>query len=268
VISGPRLGLYAGNQPLSSLPLPAEIERFDFDAVNKAPQSPGVYAWYAKLSAGLADYRRDMAPDWKTDLGEKNLRRLLLLHSRKFNPVPYDLLARSSFELTWTGKLEPQLAASLDRILNEHGIDELEDEERTKAERVQVPFRREKTRSILVGLIERATPFLTAPIYIGTSDDLRRRLDEHTTRINQFANALEAEPEKREVLLQHIRTKASNFAARVTALELAPEQLEVYTLDVKRMAAGHNVSTDELEALAAALEWLLNRWHRPLAGRI
>jgi hypothetical protein len=253
---------------MSNPSLPLGIERFDFDAVNKAPESPGVYAWYAKLSAGLADYRRNMAPDQKTDLGEKNLRKLLLLHSRKFDPVPYDLVAQSSFELTWTGKLEPQLAASLDRILNQHGIDELEVDERKQAERVQVPFKQEKTRSILVDLIGRATPFLTAPIYIGTSDDLRRRLGEHTRLINQFANLLAAEPDKRELLLERIRTKASNFAARVTALELAPEQLEVYTLDVKQMSAGHTVSQEELEAVAAALEWLLNRWHRPLAGRI
>jgi hypothetical protein len=90
---------------------------------------------------------------------------------------------------------------------------------------------------------------------------------EHTDQINAFASALAKEPEKRRILLEHIRSGKSSFASRVTTLGFAPEQLEVYTLDVKRVARGA-FSDEDLENLAAVLEWFLNRWHRPIAGRI
>jgi hypothetical protein len=248
---------------------PLGIARFDFDCVNQAPTTAGIYAWYAKLDAGVADYRRTLATDGLTDLGGKHLRQFLLRHSHKFAPTPYHATAKASFELTWTGKLEPQLATSLERVLGEEGLDELGEKERKQAERIQLPFRREKTRHLLVQLLKHATPFLAAPIYIGTSDNLRRRLVEHTRAILQLRDIIARAPEKREEILQSVRDgKATNFAGRTTALELGPTELEAYTLDVRRLCGAYEVTTEELESLATCVEWLLNRWHRPLAGRI
>src|SRR5262245_14690168 len=132
--------------------LPRGIGHYDFDSVNKAPEAPGIYAWYAKLSAGLADWRRVLGADQKTDLGESNFRKLLLLHSKKFDPMPYDVVAKSSFELVWSGKLEPQLADSFDRILNEGGVDTLDEQQKEEARQVQQPFKKEKTRCLLAEL--------------------------------------------------------------------------------------------------------------------
>lgn len=250
-------------------PTPLGIARFDFDCVNQAPPTAGIYAWYAKIDAGIADYRHALATDGTTDLGGKNLRQFLLRHSHKFDPTPYQATAKASFELTWTGTLEPQLATSLERVLGEHGFEDLGDKEKQLAERIQLPFRREKTRHLLVQLLKHATPFLTAPVYIGTSDNLRRRLLEHTRRILQLRDIIASAPEKREEILQSVRNgKATSFAGRTTALELGPTELEVYTLDARRLCGAYEVTMEEIESLATCVEWLLNRWHRPLAGRI
>jgi len=245
------------------------IARYDFDSVNTAPSAPGIYAWYAKLDAGFADYCRSYGSDGSTDLGERNLRELLLRHSHKFDPEPYTATAKSTFELSWSGTLEPKLATSLERILNEQDLEELRDTDREAAKKVQVAFRREKTRHLLVSLIKKATPFFAAPIYIGMSDNLQRRLGEHTRRILKLCDALAADPEKRNELLGFVREgKGDTFAGRVTALELGPAQLEVYTLNIRAVAGRHAINDTEEESLALCLEWLLNRWHRPLAGRI
>jgi hypothetical protein len=248
-----------------------EIDRFDFNSVNLAPESPGVYAWYARFPAGYADYVRDMAADGTTDLGEQKLRQLLLLHSRKFEPEGYKIEATSTFETVWKGRLHPQTAERMDRVLSGVGIDESvwgSKEEAQNISAIQRPFRRQTTRHLLVELIKHAAPFLASPIYIGTTDNLRRRLGEHTSRILQLAEYMASQSERREQALQEIRAKGSTFAARVTALEMAPEHLEVYTLDVGKFSEEHKLNSNETADLAAALEWLLNRWHRPIAGRI
>lgn len=254
---------------LVGCPTPLGIERFDFDSVNQAPPTAGIYAWYAKIDAGIADYRRSLSTDGTTDLGETNLRQFLLRHSHKFDPMPYEASAKASFELTWRGTLEPHLATSIERILGGGDFEDLAETEREQAQDIQVPFRREKTRHLLVEVLKHATPFLTSPIYIGTSDNLRRRLTDHTRGILKLRDIISAAPEKRDEILASVRAgKKTNFAGRATALELSPTELEVYTLDPRHMCGAYDINNEELKSLAACVEWLLNRWHRPLAGRI
>lgn len=247
--------------------LPDGIQRFDYDGVHRAPESPGVYAWYAQVTAGLADWRRVPDEEQQCDLGERNLRNLLLSHSRKFNPPAFDVTATTSFELEWKGQISPELAGSIDRRLSDPEEEGLDPEEKRRRQEIRRPFRSERARATLVKLLRHATPFFSAPIYIGTSHNLRERLLRHTQRINLFAEAIAREPEKRDLVVESIRSGRTDFAARVTAMGFAPEQLEVYVLDAKQVAEGE-WTKDDLTALAAALEWLLNRWHRPIAGRI
>lgn len=256
---------------MSDLVLPDGISRYDLDSVNKALPHPGVYAWYAKLDVGLADYRRDVAGDGQTDLGEQKLREVLLRHSVKFEPLPYRASAQSSFGLKWTGSLEPVLQSKIQRVLRQQENDDADDDEEEKAKKrkIQAPFKTQDTRHILIELLKRASPFLTAPIYIGTTDNLRRRLNEHAKAIIRFCDYFAEHPEKRDPVLAKIRDGSQqDFAIRVTALELGPAQLEVYTLDTKLVAKHLRMSDDDLVALASCVEWLLNRWHRPLAGRM
>jgi hypothetical protein len=256
---------------MSDLLLPAGISRYELDAVNKASDSPGVYAWYAKLDVGPADYRRDVAGDGQTDLGEQKLREVLLRHSVKFEPLPYKASAQSSFGLKWTGSLEPVLQSKIERILRQRDYEDVDEDEKEKAKtrKIQTPFKTQVTRHLLIELLKTASPFLTAPIYIGTTDNLRRRLKEHASEILYYCDFFEKHREKREQILAKIRDgKQPDFAMRVTAMELGPAQLEVYTLDAKKLANHRDISDGDLEALAACVEWLLNRWHRPLAGRM
>ncbi len=249
--------------------LPPYIKCFDFNEVENAPSAPGVYAWYAKLQIGIADWRSNFDHN-NNDLGEFNLRQLLVLHSGKFDPPKYQIKAKSNFELEWKGELTPQLAQSFDKYLaNGNEADwKIEDKNKLKeVKKIQLPFKKEKTRATLVKMLEETCPFFSSPIYIGKSDNIKRRLKEHADDIKKFSRALSSEPEKRQILIEHIRNNESSFAARVTALGFAPEQLRVYVFDLQELEDG-NYSNDELETFASTIEWLLNRWHRPIAGRI
>jgi len=241
------------------------IAHFDFSDLHSAPKGPGIYAWYAKLPAGAADWKRILDEATGEDLGEKRLRELILLHCHKFNPPAFDVTAISSYEVEWSGRLEPQLAASLEAVLRPDAESSPDNEAYRAFKNV---LKKEKSRAALVELISKASPVFSAPIYVGTSKHIRKRLLEHADRIRKFAAAIAAEPDERAEIVKYLKSEKgkSDFAARITAMEFAPEQLEVYTMDVTNLAyAAH--STDDFAALAATLEWLLNRWHRPIAGR-
>ena len=249
--------------------LPEYIKKYDFNEIDNAPSSPGIYAWYAKLHIGVADWRENIDHN-NNDLGEINLRQLLALHSGKHDPPNYEMKAKSNFELEWQGELKPQLAQSFDKYLTTESEDawQIDDKQKLKEiKKIQIPFKKEKTRATLVRLLEASTPFFASPIYIGKSDNIKRRLKEHTDSIKKFSRALSVEPEKRDLLIETIRNSESTFAARVTALGFAPEQLQVYVFDLPEFQDG-KYSKDDFDAFASTIEWLLNRWHRPIAGRI
>jgi hypothetical protein len=249
--------------------LPDFIKKYSFNEIDSATESPGIYAWYAKLPAGLADWKSDFDETGK-DLGESKLRNLLLFHSNKYNPPEYQLTAKSNFELQWLGQLTPQLTSSFDKYLRsdkEEDWDLKNNEKIKEIKNIQKPFKKEKNRALLVKVLENCCPFLSSPIYIGKSENLKRRLKEHASEIKKFSKALSAEPQKRANLLKYIQNERATFAARAIALGFIPEQLFVFTFDLG-VFESKKCSQAELHELACTIEWLLNRWHRPVAGRI
>ena len=185
--------------------LPSYIKKFDFNEVDDAPSTPGIYAWYAKLHIGVADWRKNIDHN-NIDLGEMNLRQLLSLHSGKHDPPNYQVKAKSNFELEWQGELKPQLAQSFDKYLSSGSEDtwQIEDKQKLKEiKKIQIPFKREKTRATLVKLLEASTPFFASPIYIGKSDNIKRRLKEHVDSIKKFSKALSTTPQQCPVRKLH-----------------------------------------------------------------
>lgn len=250
--------------------LPQWIKRFGFNEIDLEPNTPGIYAWYSKLEAGVADWRKNVDEVTGIDSGELNIKRLLLLHSIKYNPPEYKIEARTSFELQWQGELKAQLANSFDKYLKSDDAESWQIKDKEELEdikKLQKPLKAERSRANLIEILNECTPFFSAPIYIGRSDDVSRRLKEHTDLIRRFARVVSADPSKRDDIVEHIKTNKSNFAARVTALGFSPEQLEVFVFDFGVLLSD-GYSTDELVNLSHTVEWLLNRWHRPIAGRI
>jgi hypothetical protein len=119
----------------------------------------------------------------------------------------------------------------------------------------------------LSDLILEAFPVFSAPIYIGKAKNLRNRLIEHATTFRKYHDAIAREPHRREELLEHLRKQDPDFGARAAVLNFGADELKVIPWQIQD-SVSVDLTEAEQEDIATALEWLLNRWYRPICGRL
>jgi hypothetical protein len=240
---------------------------FSCSNVAQAPASPGLYAWYGRIQIGLPDFRKDVYEG--RDLGDERLRDVLARHTLRHALPNVRVSVRSSFEAEW-GSVCPELSINgfLGILRGTIGAEDLEDDplERTiKAvdDTMQVP----KKRQLLKSALEHAIPVISAPIYVGVSDNLRDRLARHVAEMSKLAEASRDDTGLRDRLAAE--PTHPRFAVRAFVAGFGLDHLEVQVLDFSKMSeeTGLQYSTADLRDVAACAEWLLNRWHRPYLGR-
>ena len=72
--------------------------------IENAQDCPGIYAWYAKLEVGKADWHEDFSGG--NESGKSSLSKVLRLHSEKFSQQQIAITALASFSEIWKGFLE------------------------------------------------------------------------------------------------------------------------------------------------------------------
>jgi hypothetical protein len=220
-----------------------------------APDSPGLYAWYGALSLSPADYRDEVVDG--VNLGPRRLRQSLARHTTRFDPRPRRLSARSEFGGRWRGELHDTGRAAIRRLLLGPSVSDEGIEEALGAATSSELLRRE-----LVSILQSAQPYLTAPLYIGVTNSLRRRLREHADLYNELRDAVAGEPERLMNIKRATENTRTEFAHRAVAAEFEPENLSVYVWPY-----ASSLSANDVDRLLRSAEWLLNRWHRPVLGR-
>ncbi|WNG43788.1 hypothetical protein F0U60_06525 [Archangium minus] len=238
-----------------------------FDETHRAAESPGLYAWYGSLYASVADYKREVDAEGK-DIGTIRFRRLLARHMLRYQPFPIDMRGRNTFGADWRGALEDKSQDPIQDIIlgRTEGATELSDDAKGFSQKLDRVANDAKTRGLLVRVLETATPAISAPIYVGVAKNLRERLGQHVSLYKNLKDVIGSDEEKLRLLREKIRQEGLGFAHRAIAMDFGPEQLRVITLDIKSLV-GDQASDEELREVAGVAEWLLNRWHRPFAGR-
>ena len=133
-----------------------------------------------------------------------------------------------------------------------------------RAPKLQASLESRDARLLMVKALEIAMPVLSAPIYVGVATCLNTRLSQHVNDINKLSSAVNDDPEVR----QRLREKGkSNFAQRAVAAGFTPESLQVWTCNLDLLIEDLESQSHDARAVAEAVEWLLNRWHRPYLGR-
>jgi hypothetical protein len=110
--------------------------------------------------------------------------------------------------------------------------------------------------------LQSSQPFLTAPLYIGVTNSLKRRLREHADLYNELRDSVANEPERLLDIKRATETHRTEFAHRAVAAEFEPENLSVYV-----RTHSSSLPASDVDRLLRSAEWLLNRWHRPILGR-
>lgn len=229
--------------------------KFDSTNAELAPTTPGIYAWYGKIDIGLADIKKDISDDGH-DYGITRLIDALIRHTTLYKEPDLNANISSRFQHTWTGTLSASPESDVADALS--GKDKF-----------QMKFsaydalKKESQRTRLSQLLERATPYISSPIYIGVATNLRTRLKEHIHDLRKVSEHID-DPQYRDRIYDALKNKKTRdiFAIRAVCAGFTPDTLEAFAIPLDSPG-----SVDEARNLAEIAEFMLNRWHRPLLGR-
>ena len=225
---------------------------YHLDKADEAPERPGLYAWYGRLSVGSADW--DERETKSNDISQKQLLRALRAHSVKHRQQPLQLEATANFSTRWSGGLESAFPAGW--------IDVPEDFSTGAVDHSVVrATSSNQGREDFLALLTNSMPVFSSPLYIGLAIDqtLRSRLKQHRNKLRRHWDSVSRDPD------YLARVNSENFSDRAIKMGFSPRDLYFYTIHIESDAnEGAEVSNKELLSSA---EWLLNRWANPILGR-
>ncbi len=232
--------------------------------IDQAPHSVGIYAWYSKFDAGPRDWKMEVATDDGRDLGIERTMSTVARHSARFFTPPLNVEVDGRLLERWKGRLTSVASERMRAKLatdSESDSSNGDGSDGNGAGALRKVVARPRLRGELVRLLSTTSPLFTAPLYIGVSDNLHRRLGSHVRDLERFTHAVERDPDAQS----RLQEADLNFAMRAAGAGFRPGALEVWTLNLETLA--DDVPPDELRVLIEAVEWLLNRWHKPQLGR-
>ncbi|AFY44924.1 hypothetical protein [Nostoc sp. PCC 7107] len=207
--------------------------------ISGIPQEPGIYAWY--YSPEITDYDLELAIEKINKFKQNNEReyaaKIIENFLEKnifqyFQEEPYQAFLEGSLKPTYKGYLEhkPIISDSLvSRILEE-------------------PERLKTVKNV----VQSSAPNFASPIYIGMSDKLGKRLNQHKRLIEKYREEIFKENTK----IKDKENIDQSFAMEVCRRNILPAQLFVVINIIKDNGKRY-----------IDLENILNRIHYPLLGR-
>jgi hypothetical protein len=242
------------------------LKRLTIDEIRQAPASPGLYAWYGTIVAGPPDWEQDLQGD--KDQGEVNSRQLLRSHTSRYHGPKLEVQATGGFSTVWSGSIEDSSNQKLQEVLDseQRWEDDPDDPDfYHPAPKLQQTLADPASRKLLFQALGVCTPVFASPLYIGIAKNLNARLGQHSRMMFKLWDVYSRDPAKFELVLQNQKFKGQ-FAVRAVQRGFSPETVEVWTFPLETINEDH-LSREQLRVIAEALEWLLNRWHRPPLGR-
>ena len=243
------------------------IDFLRFNEIQNATINPGLYAWYGRSSIPLADYKRSVDHTGK-DFGENRLRNSIANHTLRYQLIPFDIAGKGAFGTKWKGCLEDDSRDFFQEMilgrLEDAAISSMDDKEFSRE--LNYVTKNEKNRDFLVKSLAAAAPFLTAPIYVGVAKNIRKRLDNHATLYLNLKDRITEDENNLKLLREKVRHGGTGFAQRAVAMDFNPEHFLIVTFDLKLFSKSQ-FDNENLRKFAVVSEWLINRWHRPCAGR-
>lgn len=212
-----------------------DVRRFGWRELSRAPEEPGVYAWYAKLLISTADlssftenvHRRVAGGEDPRSYVSEVLERLIF---RRYHEDNYQVTVSGPLKPRYVGEAAHQISMSqslIERLC--------EDPERLR---------------IIAETLAVAAPAFTAPLYIGMATSLRERLMKHKTLIEKLRDA------KSRKSTDEITDGDAGFARQIVARQFDPTNLFVHVRLVNSLGNEH-----------VDIENILNRINFPIFGR-
>ena len=228
---------------------PSEIKILDLDHLDEAPVGAGLYAWYLVPVAADTDWEADI-DDEGNDVGYDTFAAFLSSHTRRYLHPGARTTVKWHLWAEWSGMLQETGIEALANMLAEMP------ERGTQAAKLRTVAKTAATRQVLAAVLLAAAPRLVAPVYIGVSKTLRKRLEEHAAAYLDASDRLARDAD----LPGSIK---NTFGSRIAQARVPYETLRVCTLEIEGF---DTVDEDDAREIAEAAEFVLNRWHHPLFG--
>lgn len=211
-----------------------KIQSLSWSELDTAPETAGIYAWYAKLLISKADiYEAISRISSAKAIGAVAAREEVDRVLEKFIFGPY---RESPYEVLLRGQLKPKYGGEVSH-------------EPTKSESlinrlVESPER----LGMIADVLRIASPSFTAPLYIGMATNLRKRLRQHGNKISELRELKNAS--------EISDSNEAGFAKQISARNFDPTNLFVQISEIATDSTEHN-----------DLENILNRINYPIFGR-
>lgn len=229
-------------------------EPINIQDVNQAPNTPGLYVWYARFTVGEADWHTEYADG--NDLAQRRLLKAIRSHSMKFGRQEMKIQAETNFSSVWNGVLKEDITERWHSQSSDNATDGFDN-------KIGVAIQKNEMREVFVRLLEKSFPLFCSPLYLGKAVDqtLRERLKQHRKK---FLDQWDIYSKDREFIERLVNPK--NFAERAIKYGFSPEDLFCITLSFNENFVS-NLSLDDISALIDSSEWILNRWSTPFLGK-
>lgn len=213
-------------------------EQYHWSELSNIPEAPGIYAWYFQ----------PFIPDYDINKAITTIEALT-----KEGKTPEALSVASSFlndqllhyfkELPYYAKITGQLKPSYEGLLEQR----TSNSESLLARIIENPTRIKGLKKIL----EFSAPHFASPIYIGMSNNLRSRINQHRVLIEKYREQFFSITQFNEV-----DDCEAGFARQIAQRRIPPERLIVMT------KINHSEESIHVDA-----ENILNRIYYPILGR-
>jgi hypothetical protein len=230
-------------------------ERLGALELDRAPDVPGIYAWYARLPLSLHDWKPRIHVDTGEDLAVADLLRAITTYSRTHEPAEVALQGRGTYGLDWIGQFHRQSIT-----------DEFQDGSNRLTRRIEDTSQEGDARRLLIQLLRNAPPVFASPLYIGVATNLRQRLLAHK---EAYENA-RAQARNDPSVLERLQFEGKSFGERLAGTAIQLEHLDCYVLPVAEMTKGvdpGSSTSGSPRKVAEAAEWVLQRIFHPAMGR-
>jgi hypothetical protein len=167
----------------------------------------------------------------------------------------------TSFGLKWEEVIHETSSDMWEERVNEALLKDAEEHDFLKFNDL---FEQVEARQLVPEVLNKVSPIINVPIYIGKAYNLNIRLDEHLKQFSQFEMFPPVDAEQSFNF-------GENFAERAIGAGFSVDELIVYVLDLKKFSEQigiQKLTSKDLKQLSLIIEYVLNRRLRPALGRI
>lgn len=237
----------------------AEGKILAFDEITEAGSFPGLYAWYSSLGLGAVDLEK-----------EEQTRSALRRQTAKYRPTPLLSEIKGNLGTRWVGELSDTSMNDLVATLSQINLNQIDNSSQSslqkQGQRINRALSNLKCRKALVKTLEECIPIFLPPLYVGISNNLQRRLQEHISKFRTFSRNRQQDSEYFiDELNEDDNDEISGtiFAARAIKAGFKEDDLRVYVLPFQNL---DNLSPTQVRDVIGGVEFLLNRWAKPSLG--